>query len=279
MIMSKTMKRIISNALAAIALTACVGTFGACETNQPKVRLTVAFNGEKYELEYTMYRKVTPTTVKHFLALVENGYYDGLCVHDYNEANAMHTGAYIYNTQSKELEYKDYYATVASYLPQSVWLDKEKQQPTYTLYGESKANDFEVKNGALQEQFGALVMTYETMDEVKDVYVERNDGAGVSRRDYKENSATSKFYISLSSTVKTNEDYCVFATLTDSGIEELKELKQAIADYAEKTYENTSNFTSKKYGEIKDKLIGDSEEAYDVPNAPIVIEDAEVIKW
>ena len=122
-------------------------------------------------------------------------------------------------------------------------------------------------------------MTYETMDEVKDVYVERNDGAGVSRRDYQENSATSKFYISLSSTVKTNEEYCVFATLTDDSIDVLKALKQAIADYAEATYENASNFTSRKYGEVKDNLVGESEKAYDVPNAPIVIENAKVIKW
>ena len=276
----KKFRRILSNALAVIGLTACVGTFSACETNQPKVRLTLAFNGETYDLEYTMYRKITPTTVKHFLALVDNDYFDGLCVHDYQVGSAMHTGAYTYATDTQELVYKNYYSTVASYIPQSVWLDKYGQLPTYTLYGESKANDFEVTKGALQEQYGALVMTYEEMDEAKDVYVQRNDGEGVSRRDYQENSATSKFYISLGTTVKDNSDYCVFATLTEDGVEQLKALQAAINEYIDDTYDgDDSEFTSVVYGDVVDTLVGDSEKAYDAPKMPIVIESAEVIKF
>ena len=270
----KKMKRILSNALAVIGLTACVGMFGACETNQPKVCLTVAFNGETYQLEYTMYRKVTPATVEHFLALVENDYFDGLCVHDYKAGSAMYTGAYTYNESAEELVYKNYFETVASYIPQTVWLDKDGNNPTYTLYGESKANDFEVKKGALQEQFGALVMTYEQMEEATDVYVKRNDGDGVSRRDYQENSATSKFYISLGTTVKNNDNYCVFATLDEDSVDELKALQAAIDKFADE-----GDFTAEKYGMIVDTIVGDSEKAYDVPKMPIVIESAEVIKF
>lgn len=276
--MKKT-RRILSNALAAIALTGCVGIFSACETNQPKVRLTLSFNEKSYTLEYTMNRKVTPTTVKHFLALVENSYFDGLCVHDYQAGSAMHTGAYSYDEAKQELVYKNYFETVASYIPQSVWLDKEGQTPTYTLYGESKANDFEVKKGALQEQYGSLVMTYEKMEEVTDVYVKRNDGDGVSRRDYEQNSATSKFYISLGTTVKDNENYCVFAKLNESSVEELKALQNAINAYISATYDDTADFTTSKYGTIVDHVVGESEKAYDVPQMPIVIESAKVIKF
>jgi cyclophilin family peptidyl-prolyl cis-trans isomerase len=267
--------------LAVIGLTACVGTFSACETNQPKVRLTVTFNGETYELEYNMYRKITPTTVKHFLTLVENEYFNGLCVHDYEAATAMYTGAYSYDDAAGELVYKNYYETVKSYtdFEPSVWLDKDSAIPTYTLYGENKANDFSVTNGALQEQFGALVMTYEEMEEVEDVYVKRNDGEGVSRRDYQENSATSKFYISLGTTVKDNDKYCVFATLTEDGVEELKALQAAIDAYIEEQYDSADDFTELKYGMVADTIVGDSEKAYDVPKQPIVIESAKVIKY
>ncbi len=275
----KKFRRILSNALAAIALTACVGTFSACETNQPKVRLTLAFNGETYDLEYTMYRKVTPTTVKHFLALVENSYFNGLCVHDYDAETAMYTGAYTYKEDTAELEYKNYYETVASYIPQSVWLDKEGTKPTYTLYGENKANDFEVKKGALQEQYGALVMTYEKAEEVTDVYVQRNDGDGVSRRDYQENSATSKFYISLGTTVKSNDEYCVFATLTEDGVEELKALQDAIDAYIDATYDSADAFTETLEGLTVDTINGETTKKYDVPKMPIIIQSAEVLKF
>ena len=117
------------------------------------------------------------------------------------------------------------------------------------------------------------------MEEVTDVYVKRNDGDGVSRRDYEQNSATSKFYISLSTTVKSNENYCVFATLSESGVDALKALQAAITAYITATYDSTDDFTTRKYGAVVDSVVGESEKAYDVPQMPIVIESAEVIKF
>lgn len=274
--MFKNMKKILCNVLAVVGVGACAGTFGACETNEPKVELEISFNGETYTLEYNLFRKITPTTVKHFLALVENEYYNGLCVHDYQAGEAMYTGGYKYVDSA--LEYVDYTQTVKDYIPQSVWSDGEKTVPTYTLYGECKANKFEVTNGALQQRFGALVMYYETNGSNLDAYVERNQG-GVARRDYEKNSATSMFSITLSATVKNNDNYCVFAMLADNSVEELSALKSAIEDYVETTYDNESDFVSVKYGDVLDHLLGESEKAYDVPNQPIVIEKATVIRY
>lgn len=277
--MANKAKRILCNMLAVCGLMACAGTFGACETNEPKVELEISFNEKTYSLEYTLFRKLTPTTVKHFLALVENKYYDGLCVHNYKADTALYTGGYTYDSEAEKLTYKDYYATVKEYLPQSVWLDKEKQQPTYTLYGEFAENDFQVKSGALQESFGSLVMTYEQNDENADAFVERNDGGGIARRDYQENSATSMFYISLGTTVKSNDEYCVFATLTEEGKDELRSLQAAIKAYIEEQYDETSDFTQMLAGEVVDNVAGNKNKAYEVPKQPIVIKAAKVLKY
>ena len=127
--------------------------------------MQIEFNGETYNLNYKLYRKIAPTTVEHFLYLADNGYYDGLCVHDYDADNLrMYTGGYTVatdETDSDGLEYKSYYDAIAAFdnygkFPVSVWRDDNKKNPTYTLYGEFKNNNFEVKKGALKESFGSL---------------------------------------------------------------------------------------------------------------------------
>ena len=283
-------KRIVSTALALTAVVASVGTLSACETAHPEVQITVSFNGEEYTLDYTLYRKLAPATVEHFLTLAENGYYDGLCVHDYDDSR-MYTGGYSYQDGAANggLIYKNYYDIAPSFIPQTVWQDQDKTLPTYTLYGEFSANKFNVENnGRLKEQFGSLTMYYTEKEDNEDsVYVQRSDGNGVSSRDYAYNCATSLFYISLTETAKTNNQYCTFALLNEDSQDELNDLQDAIAEYIAENYGEDEDAADDFVREVTldadedDKFVGSAgtEVSYDVPNEPIVISKVEVKKY
>ena len=280
--MFKKFKRFISAALAITSVCACTATFAACETAHPEVEIKISFNNQTYTLEYELYRNITPATVNHFLALAENKYYDGLCVHDY-KSSGLYTGAYSY--ESEKLVYKNYYDTVASYIPQTVWTDSEKKNPTYTLYGEFEANHFSVENGDLSESFGSLVMYYSEKDTEGEVYVQRNQDGKLAPRAYAQNSATSQFYISLTESSASNNDYCVFATLKEDSVSVLEDLQAAITDYINDTYGEgeTSDFVTKTDMEIDgdDEVLGNNGSTvyYDVPNEPIVITSVKVKKY
>lgn len=282
--MFKNLKRFISTALAITGVCACTATLTACETPHPEVQITLSFNDETYTLDYVLYRNITPATVNHFLALAENKYYDGLCVHDYT-SDALYTGAYSY--ANEQLVYKNYFDTVASYnnMPQTVWLDSEKTSPTYTLYGEFESNHFSVENGDLSESFGALVMYYSDKDTESEVYVQRNQDGKLAPRSYKKNSATSQFYISLSESNSSNNDYCVFATLKENSVSVLESLQTAIADYISDTYgeDEDADFVTETPMEIDedDEILGGkgSNVTYDVPNEPIVVTSVKVKKF
>ena len=283
-------KRVVSATLALTAAFSCVGLFSACETAHPEVQITISFNDNDYTLDYKLYRKVAPATVEHFLTLAENGYYDGLCVHDYDDSR-MYTGGYSYQDGAADggLVYKNYYDIVKSYIPQTVWQDESKTLPTYTLYGEFSANKFSVKNnGHLLESFGSLTMYYTEKDGVEDsVYVQRSDGEGVSSRAYEYNSATSLFYISLNTTAKSNKEYCTFGVLNENSNGELTDLQTAIADYIADNYGEEDDADEKFVTEVTvdvdedDAFVGGAgnEESYDVPNEPIVIKKVEVKKY
>ena len=281
------MKKIVCGVLAVSATVACLGTMTACETNHPEVKMEIAFNGETYTLEYELYRKIAPTTTNHFLSLVENGYYDGLCIHDYTDSK-WYTGAYKY--ENDELQYQDYYEIVERYdLPESVWIDPGKKTPTYTLYGEFYANGgFTVESGALTQSFGSLTMYYTAKDVDQEVYIERLDGNGVTARQYKYNSATSQFFISLSTTETKDNNYCTFATLHEDSVSVLEDLQDAINDYIADNYDETSEdedaetFVSETKMQIDedDRFVSkDSYATYKVPQEPIVIKKMTVEKY
>lgn len=280
--MFKNLKRFISTALAITGVCACTATLTACETPHPEVQITLSFNDETYTLDYVLYRNITPATVNHFLALAENKYYDGLCVHDYT-SGALYTGAYSY--ENEQLVYKNYYEEVASYIPQTVWFDSEKANPTYTLYGEFEANHFSVENGDLSESFGALVMYYSDKNTESEVYVQRNQDGKLAPRAYEKNSATSQFFISLKETTAENNDYCVFATLKENSVSVLQDLQTAIADYVSDTYgeDEEADFVTETEMEIDedDEMLGGNGSivTYDVPNEPIVVTSVKVKKF
>lgn len=288
----KMMKRLICGVLAATSMAACVVTSTACETNNPKVELQLSFNGETYTLDYKLYRELAPTTVKHFLALAENEYYDGLCVHSYEESlKRLQTGAYSYTEAEDDadgLVYKNYYETVKGYenFPVSAWLDVEKTNPTYTLYGEFEDNNFKVESGSLRQTYGSLTMYYtnKTTDErVYVPYLKEEKKGEVARRDYKYNSATSMFYISLSNSSTRNNDYCTFAELEEESEDTLKAFEEALKEYIEANYgdgETDETFTTKYTVTVDedDAFVGNQKNTatYYVPKKPIVIEKVTV---
>jgi cyclophilin family peptidyl-prolyl cis-trans isomerase len=265
---------------------------GSCTTSHPEVEMQIAFNGKTYTLEYTLYRKFAPNTVTHFLQLAENGYYDGLCVHDYAD-NKLYTGGYTYDEGKAEdggLVYKSYYDEVKKIenYEHSVWADTEKQVPTYTLYGEFSANNVKVQNGAfLKQEFGSLTMYYSDKTAGEDsVIVEKIDGTGTDTKEYRYNSATSLFYINLNESALTSSEFCTFALLQEDSKAALLALQEAIDEYIEDNYgeDDNGSFTVSHTmitGE-GDKLLGDAAEksvVYNVPQSKIVIESIKMNKY
>ncbi len=290
--MKKSIKKFTCALLAVVSALGCGATLTACETSHPKVEMQISFNGETYTLDYKLYRNTAPATVEHFLYLASNGYYDGLCVHDYEEDDRLYAGEYA-AAEGGELVQKNYFETVVSYanydkFPHSVWEGSDKTSATHTLKGEFKKNNFEVKSGALSESFGSLTMYYhdgDTQAEEKRVYSSSASEKGnTNRGQYQNNLATSAFFISISKEEGNNDDYCTFATLGKEGKEELEKLQSAIEKYIEKNYgDDEDNFThslKKKVFEndpfLKDY---DIEETFDTPKEPIVIKKVKVTKY
>lgn len=267
-------KRWMSGMMAMVASVSCLSMMTACQTSHPKVQMEITFENKSYVLDYTLYRKVAPATVEHFLTLAGNGYYDGVIVHDYNTSR-MYTGAYEYGDASVDngLKYKNYYDIVSkyTYFPTSVYT-QGKGQALYTLCGEFKDNHVIVKNGEKKETFGSLTMFYtEKAAEMYTVTVKHPE-AGEGDLDYKYNSATSMFFISLNpSQTTTNSNYCTFATLNEGSKAKLEALQDAIDEYLEGN-ENAVEETE-MYIDQDDPFVGvtNKKTKYDVLNEPITI--------
>lgn len=291
----KTVKKAISLSLATLACATSVVTFTGCESDRPEIKMELSFNNKTYEVEYVLYRKLAPSTVDHFISLVENDYYDGMCIHNYDfSAKRMYTGAYFYNdaeTETYGLQYAHYYDIVKEYkdFSTTVWRGEkgtDGARPLYTLYGEFAKNEFSVKNGSvLQETFGSLTMYYTDKGDANGVRVNVKpvNSSEWFKYDYQYNSATSEFFISLNTTAKTNESYCTFATPTDAGKEVLEGLAEDIADYIETTYQDDDDeFVSKCTVNINtdDAFVEEEQSAtYAIPKQPIVIKQISVKKY
>ncbi len=300
--MKRTLKKTLCVALAAATVVGGAFSMAGCTTDHPEVEMVLAFNGRTYTVEYKLYRKKAPNTVNHFLALVENGYYnekDGknICVHDYTSSK-WYTGAYAYNSATEEnggLEYRDYFSIVSAYENKdfvSVWLDSEKSTATYTLYGEFQNNGMKMdKGGFVAQSFGSLSMFYEDKGENADeydVYVERVDGNGIRSMKYEMNSATSMFSINITST-GVDKSHATFATLKDDSVDELTDLRNAINAYISANFpedeeqEDEPEFTESyelPYG-AGDPFVSEAElsVSYNVPVEPIIIKSVKVLKY
>lgn len=284
------LKKVITTALVGACLCSPVAMFSSCTTDHPEVKMKISFNGETYTLKYELYRKIAPSTVKHFLELVEEEFYDGLCVHNYSESK-WYMGGYEYDADNEDnggLVQIDYFEKVKDLgLTATVWQDKDKERSTNTLYGEFSSNGFKVKAGALDQAFGSLTMYYTSKaDVVGKVYTKRSDGKGIDLKDYKLNSATSLFYMSVATTTSAaSSNYCTFATLKSGSKDNLKDLKEAIADYIEAKREDDEDFDFAPTIEEIPSDAGDSfidggeERTYSVPVEPIEIVSIRVTKY
>lgn len=265
-------KRFLSTVLAMTASVSCLSFMTACQTDRPKVQMEITFQEKSYVLNYTLYRKVAPATVEHFLTLAGNGYYDNVVVHDYDNTR-MYTGAYEYDEEEEsKLSYKNYYDIVVGYkyFPVSVYT-QDKTQALYTLMGEFSANDVVVEKGEKKETFGSLTMYYsEKKDDIM-VTVKPPEVSGDHLREYKYNSATSMFFISISNEETNNSKYCTFATLNEGSMETLKSLKNAIFEFVEDNDSAVEETTMKI--DADDQLVGANNKtvSYDVLTEPVTI--------
>ncbi len=266
----------LSRIIGVTALTCVAGLTGvasgcAIETNHPRARITIEFLDETYEIDYNLYRNMYPQTVKRFIELADQGFYDNTIIHDYT-ANDWYAGGYGYD-ESYETAYasgamEEYYENFSlqdefvdlfenSKLTTSVYRelgynDKDEAigvTPLATLYGEFKNNNHKVKSGALSNEFGALHMYYVSNATSKETVVGISGSGEVLERSYNYNCATSMFAIQANtSSSLAVANYCVFAVLDKESDEDvLFDLQEAIEEYIDDNLNGTTaDFTKTK---------------------------------
>ncbi len=291
------------------ALSACT-----IKTKHPRARISIEFNGESYNIEYTLYRNMYPQTVQHFIELADSGYYNNMIVHDY-KANDWFTGAYSYNADAN-LTYAAAYSggTVKEYLEKN---DKEAQYYSLfengtftpsvyehlsydagrneyvaaenalpTLIGEFSANDHKIEKNAVTAGYGVLKMYYYEKGDTNQKVAIKNSFGQLLEHDYRYNCATSVFGIqTASSSSYTESKYCVFARLrNDKAKGVLDDLLAAIADYSESITDGTS-FTSSVSTTVDnlDKFAEQGGQAINVnfttTSLPIIIKSVKITKY
>lgn len=265
---------ILKKSVLAAALALTVGftaSASACtvETSRPRAKITFSFNDKDYAVEYDLYRNLYPQTVRHFIELANNGFYDNTVIHDYT-ANDWFGGGYGYDAEayaaavngdsgtvaeyfgdkSKESEYyglfNDGKLTPSVYSRMSID-DKnnsfvEKQNALPTLMGEFKNNiKQEIVNGQLSAETGSLKMFYFSKKSTSHVYVTPTSDQ-IIEASYKYNCATSLFSVQVGeSTNYGSSDYCVFGKVCNK--DSLDAFVKAVGDYFTDTY-GTSNTVS-----------------------------------
>lgn len=303
-------------ALASVA--AFAAAFSACtiETKHPRAKITLEFNEVTYVIEYQLYRNMYPQTVKHFIELADEGFYDNTLIHNYT-ANDWYGGGYSYDSatyasqyattgtlaeyyaeNSLEKKYYDLFAadTFTPSVYKSVEFDAKGnakgEEALPTLIGEFTNNDHTITKGAVSTQFGALRMyytsgkTYNGEKTTPDkVWVQNTTDASAFEREYSYNSATSLFAIQAgTSSALSNASYCTFGLLKDENSENaLNDLIDAISDYIADNLSGTSSsfyksveVTVDKYEQFADK---DTDVTYRATVLPIIVKTVEITKY
>ncbi len=307
----KIIKKVIVAATLACMAGAVAATAAACniETDHPQVKISVEFNDQSYELEYVLYRNMYPNTVRHFIELTENGYYNDMLVHDYR-SNDWFSGGYTYNpaeyrtasdanlyadyleTHSKEQEYMALFnggKLTPSVYSDSVYDANGVQQlktdsALPTLIGEFKNNINQViEKGALSAEQGTLKMFYYEKQSTGKVHVTPTSDQVIWNADYKTNCATSIFSLQVgTSSSYSAADYCVFGKMESTAA--LTELINAIEDYYDASSASShtaEDVTVDKLVEIFSAETEDKGTEYDftLPDLPIIIKTITVTKY
>ena len=299
--MKHKVRRIISLASVLVVGGAAIGMFAGCTTQHPEVTITYSFDGKDYSVRYVLSRNDAPKTVQHFLELADAGFYDGMCVHDY-QSNALYSGGYYLN--GSVLEEVNYLEKVKQLeeekgitFTQSVWMNDEAKTPLYTVYGEFYNNGVETQySRENRHRAGALVMYYTDKGNFNgDVLVERADGGknneGQSSQQvrYAMNSATSLFYTYTGSASSTFDNkYCVFGMADKDDYEKnfVKGLLAAIEKYEEDLAEGESFTTENpgvklnRYDPFEEVAKGNLTADFKTPtDRPITIKSVKVNKY
>lgn len=93
-------RKIAISLVSALVVTFSAATISACkiETEHPQVEITYEFNSQTYAVKYELYRNMYPNTVKHFIELTENEFYDNTIIHDYSTSDWF-AGGYSYDAE------------------------------------------------------------------------------------------------------------------------------------------------------------------------------------
>jgi len=300
----------------ASALVVCsVGAVAGCkpETDHPEVQITYEFNGQSYSVNYKLYRNMYPHTVRHFIELSDEGFYNDMIIHNY-QTNDWFTGGYSYNASdysakvdnaSQMTEYFEDYSKENAYselfkagkLSPSVYSNvmyedgKEKVDGSAalpTVMGEFYNNiNQEIEKGALTADYGCLKMFYYEKESRQKIYVTPTDDQ-IILADYKRNCATTAFALQTGVSSSYSElNYTVFAQLKET--EAFDKLVAAVKEYIENNYSGTaSNFYTANtearvdnYDSFSNKAENDKgiEVKFNVPKAPIIVKNVKVTKY
>ena len=297
--------------MALLLLFGCMTMFSGCATNYPRIRITITFEDDNddteddvYKLKYTLNRKLYPQTVTHFIELIEQGFYNGTVIHDYQSSNSrMIGGGYTY----EDLETSDYEELVSlqdTYdslsLSTSVWKQEssmdedgvetvEYGDALNSLYGEVPANGFDIDGTGYTNSKGAIgTYTYISKSDSTQIVCAKKSSKGKDRTNlkYYNNAVTSMFYIMTSSSSSTYSNYCVFGKLANDDAEDrFDELMDAISDYIADQEELDEEFTFTET--VDDITITDDmttygyyEAEFSVPaHARIVITSMKVLRY
>lgn len=281
-ILGKKIARIFSVFAAALFIFGAAFLFTACETNHPKIKMTIEFNDETYELSYKLYRNMYPNTVAHYIELIDMKFFDNTVIHDYsssatNGKGQGFYGGYYYMAQDDDekmtaLEYEEkiaekYGDTTLKNI--SVWADEGKQNPLNYLCGEFADNGFKVENNGLTHRKGSISTAYYMENSATDlVYTKLAGGAG---KHYKYNSTTSGFFVSSTSNSSLDSSYCTFGILSGSKSEtRFDELLKAIDDYIDEQTELDEDYSfteEQEYTVEGNDYVGDTTLVFNVPKS------------
>lgn len=305
----KLLKKIILAATLVCSVGAIAATSGCnIETDHPEVKITVEFHEESYELQYTLYRNMYPNTVRHFIELTNNGFYNNLLVHDYTSSD-WYSGGYQYVADeystaanggagamtdylvehSVETSYLELFTNgkLAStvYRPQTLENGEYiavKENALPTIIGEFYNNiKQEIEQGALTASYGSLKMFYYEKESTGKVLIKPTEDQLIPNAGYASNCATSLFMIQVSSSsTKNASDYCVFGRLNNSSV--LTDLTDAVKEYLKTLTTSTVSANNVTVDSEIDKHFGIDEyvsKDFILPSEPIVIRSVKVTKY
>ena len=271
MTLNKIKKIIAGTALASVVAFSAAASACTIETAHPKARITFEFDSKEYVVDYTLYRNMYPQTVRHFIELSREGFYDNTVIHDYTSGDWF-TGGYSYNAE-QYAQYSSGGDTMADY-----FAENSKENLYYSLFNDGKLTpsvysntDFKkdkngnivyednnpvrvinnkfalptlmgeftnnikqvITNGALSAEIGCLKMFYYKKESKSKVYVTPTSDQ-IIQADYKNNCATSVFSVQVGTSSYSATEYCVFAQADD--IDDLTDFTKAVNDYYDNTY-------------------------------------------